>query len=193
MTQTDVKPALTLPDGTVVYSNGSTKKPLAKLAERIVTGTEAKQAIQRMRLSVSDLPMAAREANPLVAIITYMMLGMTDADINYAFGLKDGQLDRMRSNPQFIELQDLITKNVYEVERDRATAVLSKAQLRASNVLVDALDDEVLSFAAAKEVLDRTGIHSGAKNIGNNGGKTLTIRIVDGDAVKDRIELEIGA
>lgn len=181
-------PALTLADGTVIMADGRPQRA-AIVAERVMNGAEAKQVIARMRLTLADLPTDAKQANPLMSIITYSLVGMSPADIAFAFGVELEQLERIKASSMYKQLEEMVVENIYQGERENARALISGASTKAARKMVEALDGD-FGFSAAKDILDRSGVVDGARS-NEKRGRSLSIVVTDGDESPRKIELEV--
>jgi hypothetical protein len=156
----DASEPLILADGTRIDpSSGSVvrDKKYAQFVE-VPSGTQAQAIVAKSRRSVAELPMQPGQMNIVSLVLFYAMWGLGVADIAIQTGISAAQVKNIQTLDVYIQLSEDIKKSVLEFEANDVRAVMQRHAMGAANKIVDLMDEEgALGFAAAKDILDRTG------------------------------------
>lgn len=151
---------LVLADGTKINpATGEVikEKKYSTMVE-IPSGTKAQEIVAKARRAVAELPLPPKQMNVVSVVLFYSMWGLADGDIAIALGISTKQVKNIKELPEYQTIAEDIKKSVLEYEANDVRAYLQQRAKAAAAKIVDTLDEEgALGFAAAKDILDRTG------------------------------------
>lgn len=155
-------PQLVDPDAPLAVntSNGETFLSITPESDVVPAHREVKRRTPR------DLGISFSKANPIMVVIAYELYGFDDRSIVEVTGLNNGQLNEIRSVPQYEEIKTVILEAVANNNKDKVLNELEKHSMRAVEVYVDALNAprHNISMAAADRVLNTLGYTQQAAN-----------------------------
>lgn len=151
---------LVLADGTKINpATGEVikEKKYSTMVE-IPSGTKAQEIVAKARRAVAELPLPPKQMNVVSVVLFYSMWGLADGDIAIALGISTKQVKNIKELPEYQTIAEDIKKSVLEYEANDVRAFLQQRAKAAAAKIVDTLDEDgALGFAAAKDILDRTG------------------------------------
>lgn len=151
---------LVLADGTKINpATGEVikEKKYSTMVE-IPSGSQAQAIVAKSRRAVAELPLPPKQMNVVSVVLFYSMWGLADGDIAIALGISTKQVKNIKELPEYQTIAEDIKKSVLEYEANDVRAYLQQRAKAAAAKIVDTLDEEgALGFAAAKDILDRTG------------------------------------
>ena len=151
-------PNLIDPDAplSVNASNGETFLSITPEQNVVPVHREVKRRTPR------DLGISFSKANPIMVVIAYELYGFDDRSISEVTGLNNGQLNEIRSIPQYEEIKSVILEAVANNNKDKVINELEKHSMKAVEVYVEALNAprHQISMAAADRVLNTLGYSS---------------------------------
>jgi hypothetical protein len=77
--------------------------------------------------------------------------------------------DRLRQYPEIIE--------AVKATKNQAVLMLHKASSRAANKIIDTLDDKKRGFDAARDILDRVGVHKVSGGVDDKPATSINIQL----------------
>jgi hypothetical protein len=146
------------------------------------------------RRFLDDIPTGTPEQSRAVAIIAgYAVFGLDPVDIAYIMKVKIEIVEGVMASDAYSRFLDSMLQNIREHDRDVIRKRINRAAGAAVSKIIDLSEnsrDEKVALAASRDILDRNASESGIS--GNNGGSTLSIRIVDDrDNPMDKMKVEI--
>lgn len=138
---------LVLADGTRVYASGRLESPTpVPLAPR------AKKHIK-------DIPTTVPVMNAVSVVLGYTLYGLDDTGICEATRLNEQQLKQIRDSETFATMLKEATDSILFHDAQNVRSVIASKSRKAAEKLAAFVDcdNPALSFAASREVLDRSG------------------------------------
>jgi hypothetical protein len=124
----------------------------------VPAGSEAQAIVAKARRSAAELPFQPGQMNIVSLVLFYTMWGLSPADTAIQLGITTSQVKNIQTLDAYKQVQEDIKKSVLEFEANDVRAVMQKHAMGAANKIVDLMEEEgALGFAAAKDILDRTG------------------------------------
>lgn len=149
---------LRLADGSLVYPDGTVKKPARQYVE-VPSHSEAQRIVTSTRRKLLDMPAPPKTMNAVGIILTYTLFGLEDDEIAVAVGTDVDVITRIRKTPAYKQMQDVIVQSIIENEgadiRTQFARMAKKAAQRVEELVES--DDEQIALAASKDALDRGG------------------------------------
>ena len=108
---------------------------------------------------IGDLPDVPRVINAINVVIGYSLFGMPDIDICTATGMRQEQLDKLRSGDTYDSMRNTIVRSVLDAEAQSIRDLFLQNARAATGVLVDSMSNGSRGdrIAAARDLLDRAG------------------------------------
>jgi hypothetical protein len=152
---------LQLADGTLINpANGKVIKDTPSFFE-VPAPSEAQAIVVRARKSVHDLPVPPAQMNGIALVAFYTLFGLNDTDIAIALDgkLTEDQIGNIRKLTVYKDFMTNAKQNLLESAQEQVRELLQQHAHGAAKKVIAAVDSEndVLSFKAAQDVLDRTG------------------------------------
>lgn len=150
---------LKLADGTMIDpATGRARRSSSTYVE-VPAHSKAQEQIRKINTRLADIPMLPKQLNVVSAILSYTLIGLSDDEIAIATGLTKNQVTSVRSSEVYEQLQKKIVDNIAEQDEADVRTYLVKHARRAAENVVDLLEaeDEKVSLAASKDILDRSG------------------------------------
>lgn len=123
--------------------------------------SEAQAMIVRARKTVADLPMPPEQMTAVGVVAFYTLFGLDDNSIAIATNhkLTIEQIKNIRALDVYREFMQEARKTVMEADAENVRHVLAERARDAANRVIEHMESEndVLSFKAAQDILDRTG------------------------------------
>lgn len=121
----------------------------------------AQDLVIRARKSVADLPAAPEQMTGVGLVAFYTLFGLDDVSISIAVGnrLTVEQVKNVRKLEVYKQFMDEAKTSLIAAEQNSVREVLTKHSMQAAKkiaTLADS-DNDVLSFKASQDILDRTG------------------------------------
>jgi hypothetical protein len=106
-----------------------------------------------------ELPVEASQMPAYATILTYTLLGVTDADIGRTLKVDYDKIIAIKESGQYTELQVMLMSAVAIVGQNDVRGVFDKYAKNAAAELISQMNskNEVARSMAAKDVLDRAG------------------------------------
>lgn len=121
----------------------------------------AQDIVVRARKSVADLPAAPEQMTGVGLVAFYTLFGLDDVSISIAIGnrLTVDQIKNVRKLEVYKQFMDEARTSLLAAEQDSVREVLTKHSMKAAEriVTLSDSDNDVLSFKASQDILDRTG------------------------------------
>ena len=154
----DATTPLTLADGRQILPSGD----VARRPEfvEVPSNTEAQRIIVKARKNVMDIPLPAKQMNPVSIVVLYDIYGMDDDVISQYTGFAVEQLAMIRAQDAYREIYDEIVRNVLDADMEDIQAQIhngAKKAVKRMAHLVDNAEMETVQFNAARDLLDRDG------------------------------------
>jgi hypothetical protein len=194
----DLEVRLTLQDGSVVLNNGKVLKPMevkqpaVEMSREIKSGREAAVILEKQSRKLGDLPDVPEKMNAFCAVITYSMLGLSDADIAIALKTSEQNVKKLKDLDAYQQLVQMFDTTVFEDNKRAANHMLAQASQRATQRMIDGIDSnrEDIAIVAARDVMKLAGIGQQEEKTQRIGG--LNIRIIrKGEQQEDEIRVEL--
>tara|TARA_Y100000310_G_scaffold283720_1_gene305929 strand:- start:8605 stop:9222 length:618 start_codon:yes stop_codon:yes gene_type:complete len=188
---------LTLADGTVIDPVDGT--PVIDRDDELVevpTVTQIQRDYVVAARRLSDLPVAPHKLNTISMILTYSLLGISDADIGITLGLEEAQVGRIRMSDPFAEIRDEVIHNIVESDSEAVRGMISQGAMLAATRMLGALNspNEATQVHASKDILDRAG-HRAADIVEHRhnieGGLRIEYVTKDDNAIPDTPVIDI--
>ena len=194
----DLEVRLTLQDGSVVLNNGKVMKPMqapqpaVAMSREIKSGREAAVILEKQSRKLGDLPDVPEKMNAFCAVITYSMLGLSDADIAVALKTSEQNIKKLKELDAYHQLVQMFDTTVFEDNKRAANHMLAKASERATRRMIEGIDSnrEDIAIVAARDVMKLAGVGQQEEQTKRVGG--LNIRIIrKGEQQEDEIRVEL--
>lgn len=194
----DLEVRLTLQDGSVVLNNGKVMKPIqapqpaAAMSREITSGRQAAAILEKQSRKLGDLPDVPEKMNAFCAVITYSMLGLSDADIAIALKTSEQNVKKLKDLDAYHQLVQMFDTTVFEDNKRAANHMLAKASERATRRMIEGIDSqrEDIAIVAARDVMKLAGVGQQEEQTKRVGG--LNIRIIrKGEQQEDEIRVEL--
>jgi len=127
----DLEVRLTLQDGSVVLNNGKVMKPIqapqpaAAMSREITSGRQAAAILEKQSRKLGDLPDVPEKMNAFCAVITYSMLGLSDADIAIALKTSEQNVKKLKDLDAYHQLVQMFDTTVFEDNKRAANHMLA--------------------------------------------------------------------
>lgn len=157
----DVLEPLILADGTKI--NTATGKvikdrPDARKFVEIPAAGEAQAIVAKTRRSISELPLAPAHMNVVSLVLMYTMWGLHDIDIAITIGITNDQVKTIKKLEQYSKMSNEIKEAILDHDASDIRTYFQQSARTAAEKIVMLVDEEgALGFAAAKDILDRSG------------------------------------
>lgn len=111
------------------------------------------------RKRIVDLPAETKQLNPLLLIMGYFLLGLSDRDIAEVTGFTSEQVEGIRALDLFDEVRSTIVANLKLNTKEHIAAELENAGMTAAKTITSLMQsgDHKVRLGAAKDILDRVG------------------------------------
>ena len=156
----DTNQPLVLADGTVINPETGREKKERKFVE-VPSNTEAQKIVLNARRSVADLPAPPKDMNALGLVAFYSLFGLSDTQVAIALDnkLSVDQVKMIKDSELFQEFMSTAKETLIEsTKNDVNTLIQSHARDAAMRIVEHATsDNDVLSFKASQDILDRAG------------------------------------
>lgn len=192
----NVGDGLRLADGRVLMPDGSVVDPNAKKQEVIIIDkpSEAAKLVARTRRTLADLPAIPAKMNVVSVVLAYTMYGLSDEEIGIATELTVVQIKRIREDDAYKSASQVVKDAILNSDATDVKEILAAGAVSAARRIVgDVGAKGAGGFAAARDVLDRTGHSAGRSTLDEmmkSGG--LTINIVKKDKSDTDISIKLG-
>lgn len=151
---------LVLADGTKINpaTGEVVREKKYSIMVEVPAGSVAQELVAKSRRAVGELPLPPKQMNVVSVVLFYSMWGLADGDIALAIGISTKQVKNIKELPEYQTIAEDIKKSVLEYEANDVRAFLQQRAKAAAVRVVDTMDEEgALGFAAARDILDRTG------------------------------------
>lgn len=180
---------LRLADGTVVVPSVSSS--FARV--EIPSVTAASRIVASTRRKLAELPAVPKQMSTYSTILVYTASGLSDDEISVATKLTREQIEHIRAQPAYAELESFIVEAVRSEAANEVKAILVKGEVRAATKVIELVDseDDKVALAASKDLLDRGG-HKAAEKIDIRADmmQTFRIEVVDKRDAVPTIDME---
>jgi hypothetical protein len=168
------------------------KQPAVEMSREIKSGREAAVILEKQSRKLGDLPDVPEKMNAFCAVITYSMLGLSDADIAIALKTSEQNVKKLKDLDAYQQLVQMFDTTVFEDNKRAANHMLAQASQRATQRMIDGIDSnrEDIAIVAARDVMKLAGIGQQEEKTQRIGG--LNIRIIrKGEQQEDEIRVEL--
>lgn len=153
---------LVLADGTKIHpATGEVIKERRSAFVEVPAPSAAQAMVVRARKSVADLPAPPAQLTGVALVAFYTLFGLSDEDISLAVDgrLTVQQIENVRKLDAYIEFMDHARTNIVESAGDEVRGIFKQHAANAARNIVEmaANGDDVLSFKASQDILDRAG------------------------------------
>lgn len=163
-----------MPDGskvrpTTAQTFGTVEVPTGTAAQKLVAGTRRK---------LVDMPAVPKHLNSYAVVLVYTASGLSDTEISVATGFLPEQINHIRSQPAYTQLEGMIVETVKEQAASTVKQILVAGEVTAAKKLVELAEaeDDRIALSAVNSLLDRGG-HKAAEKIDINTHMRQTFRI----------------
>lgn len=154
-----------LADGTAIDPNTGNVISAPQIAPEetdyieVPTNKEAQEIVVRTRRALIDLPEPPEKMNGIALVLAYTMLGLSDMEIGTAIGASIDTVKTIKKLDSFKRAANDLVLGAIEADEEQVRGLLAAHSKNAASKVVQLLasEDEKLQFAAAKDILDRSG------------------------------------
>ena len=167
-------------------------QPAAAMSREIKSGREAADILEKQSRKLGDLPDVPEKMNAFCAVITYSMLGLSDADIAIALKTSEQNVKKLKDLDAYQQLVAMFDTTVFEENKRAANHMLAQAATRATQRMINGIDSarEDIAIVAARDVMKAAGVGQQEEQTKRVGG--LNIRIIrKGEQQEDEIRVEL--
>ena len=151
---------LVLADGTTINpTSGKEVRDSDNLFIEIASGKKAKELVTKTKRSIADLPAAPKESNAFALVAFYTMFGLSTDQIALAMNTTEENVINAKASKVYLELKETVEKNYVSEAEDQVRSLLQQNAMAAVTRVVEHAkgDNDVLSFKASQDILDRAG------------------------------------
>lgn len=126
----------------------------------IPSASEAQNIVAKARRSTAELPLPSAQMNIISLTLFYTLWGLSDQDIAVTIGngITIHQIANIKKLDEYKNILSDIQSTILEHESGEIKGFFVQRAKEAAHKVVSLMDEEgALGFAAAKEVLDRSG------------------------------------
>lgn len=161
LAQSDLEP-LVLADGTVIDpTTGKAVKQKRSRTYEVPAPSEAQAIVLKARKTVADLPAPPEQMSAVGIVAFYTLFGLDDNSIAIAtkHKLTVDQIKNIRQLDIYRDFMKEARTTIMESEAENVRHVLAERAREAAERVIEHMDsdNDVLSFKAAQDILDRTG------------------------------------
>ena len=141
---------------------------------------KVQQDFIRVRRTLADLPLPAKQMNVLSAVCAYTLMGLSDRDIGEALSMDIERVGRVKMMDGYIQFYDNVVKSIIDEEASDVRSLFAANARKAAGNLVDLASDaenEGVRLKANQDILDRAG-HRPADVVLVKGQLDTTLKVV---------------
>jgi len=160
MSLAETNEPLRLADGTLIDpSTGKVASNVNAMFIEIPSEKKAQQIVAKTRRTINDLPVPPKQSNTLAVIAFYSLYGFTDDQTAIALNTTKEIVERTKNTKSYKDLLQAAQDTFQHQAEDEVRALIqANAIAAASKIIEHARDgDDVLSFKASQDILDRAG------------------------------------
>jgi hypothetical protein len=138
------------------------------------------QAGLRIKRSLADLPMPAKEMNVVSVVCAYTLMGLSERDIATALNISVDRVERVKMLDAYSTVYDFVTKAIIDEEADDVRHLFAaNAKKAAKNMveLADSSENDGVRLKANQDILDRAG-HRPVDVVQIHGQLDSTLKVV---------------
>lgn len=189
--------ALPLADGRYLLPNGEIVDPKVEKQQEVIVipkPSEATAIVAKTKRTLAELPAIPQKMNVINVVLIYTMYGLSDEEIALATELTTLQIKRIKEDDAYKSASQMAREAVLNTEATEVRDILAAGATQAARRVVQDIGAKGgAGFAAAKDVLDRTGHSASNKTIDDmvkRGG--LMIQIIKKSAADHDITIKLG-
>lgn len=154
---------LRLADGTLIGPDGKVvRDPNAPSPwTEVPSPSQAQQIVVRARKSVNELPLPPAKMSAVGLVAFYTLFGLGDTDIAIALEgrLTEVQIDNIRKTSAYNDFMKQAKASFMEAEQENVREIFADHAAGAAKQIIEHAksDNDVLSFKASQDILDRAG------------------------------------
>ncbi len=162
----------------------------ARAFVEIPNARRTQEAVANIRKTLAELPLPAKAMNAVSTVLTYTLIGISDAEISEATGLSLEQIERIKLGEAYTKLHADVVQSVLDEDSDDVKTLLAAHAKKAANRVVELATsaEEAIALSAAKDILDRAG-HRPADKLVVTGLDELRIVHVVRDSAPPTIDI----
>lgn len=155
---------------------------LPKGQKRIEIDAPGKQQLAgvRVKRSLADMPVPAKQLNVLSVVCLYSLIGLSESDIATALNMSVEQVGRVKMLDAYTTVYDYTVKSIIDEEADDIRSLFAanaKGAARRMVELATEAENEGVKYKANADLLDRAG-HRPADVVQIQGQLDQTLRVV---------------
>lgn len=134
----------------------------------------------RVRRTLADLPLPAKQMNVISAVCSYTLMGLSDRDIAEALSMDVDKVGRVKMLDGYMAFYDNVVKSIIDEEAGDVRSMFAANARRAAGNLVELADmaeNEGVKLKANQDILDRAG-HRPADVVLIKGQLDTTLKVV---------------
>jgi hypothetical protein len=142
--------------------------------------SEAEQLVHQVRRRLADLPDIPDRTNPIAAIISYELFGLSQNEIAIATRLSISQINTIMNTEAYSQMKASIIETVKSTVTDQVTETFKNSAKSAAQKITDlvAAPSGTVALRASKHVLDYAGYTPKSKDPSEKMRDGLSIVIV---------------
>ena len=171
---------LTLADGTVINpSNGKPVSEASNMFIEIPSEKKSQQLIAKTRRTVADLPAPTSKTNAMAVIVFYSLYGFNDEQTAIAIDSNITTVKRAKESKVYKDLLSAAQESFVASAEDEVRSLIQQNAVAAASKVIEHArgDNDVLSFKASQDILDRAG-HRPVDKVAIDVQNTQTLNIV---------------
>lgn len=141
---------------------------------------KGQQDFIRVRRTLADLPLPAKQMNVISAVCAYTLMGLSDRDISEALNMTIDRVGRVKMMDGYIQFYDNVVKSIIDEEANDVRSLFAANARKAAGNLVDLAseaENEGVRLKANQDILDRAG-HRPADVVLVKGQLDTTLKVV---------------
>jgi len=193
--------ALRLGDGTLIDTTSGKRTIATDINKTFSTSFDDKKSgkVQSSyetgkRRYLDDLPVPSAQSRPIAIVAAYTIFGLSIPDVAFLLKSSIEQVSDILESNEYKQFVEAMLQNIREHDESAVRKKLNKAADGAASKMVDLISatDKKIAFAAAKDILDRTG-HKASDVVEHRHSMEdgIVIRVIDDTKAKQPIDVEI--
>ena len=171
---------LILADGTII--NPSSGRPVSEASNMFIeipSERKAQQIVAKTRRTVADLPAAPSKTNAMAVIVFYSLYGFNEEQTAIAINSNVETVAKAKQSKIYKDLLSAAQESFVASAEDEVRSLIQQNAVAAVSKVIEHArgDNEVLSFKASQDILDRAG-HRPVDKVAIDVQNTQTLNIV---------------
>lgn len=141
---------------------------------------KAQQEHVRVRRSLADMPLPAKQMNVISAVCLYTLVGLSDRDIAEALGITIDRVGSIKMLDAYTTVYDYVVKSIIDEDSADVRSLFAANARNAATTMVElaqTAENDGVRLKASQDILDRAG-HRPADVVHVKAQLDTTMRVV---------------